>query len=69
MMKSRMMIWARHVARMVEIRNAYRFLVVILKAKRPLWGPRPSYENKIKIDVNEIVCGIADWIDLIQGKV
>jgi hypothetical protein len=33
MIKSRRMRWARHVARMGEMRNAYKILVEILKGK------------------------------------
>jgi hypothetical protein len=36
MIKSRRMIWARHVARMGEKRNAYRILVGKPEGKRPL---------------------------------
>jgi hypothetical protein len=39
MIKSRRMIWAGHVARMGETRNAYRVLVGKPEGKRPLGRP------------------------------
>jgi hypothetical protein len=47
MMKSRIMRWAGHVARMGEKRNAYRILV----GKRPLGRPRRRWVDNIKIDL------------------
>jgi hypothetical protein len=38
-MKARRMRWARHVARMGEKRNAYRFLVGKPEGRRPLGRP------------------------------
>jgi hypothetical protein len=40
MIKSRRMKWAGHVARMGEMRNAYRILVGKPEGKRPLGRPR-----------------------------
>jgi hypothetical protein len=61
--KSRRMIWAGHVARMGEKRNAYRMLVVNPEGKRPLGRPRRRWVDNIKIDLREID-GMA-WIGLI----
>jgi hypothetical protein len=49
--KSRMMRWARHVARMGEGRGVYRVLVGRPEGKRPL-GRR--WEDNIKMDHREI---------------
>jgi hypothetical protein len=40
MIKSRRMIWARHVARMRKKRNAYRILMGKPEGKGPLGRPR-----------------------------
>jgi hypothetical protein len=40
MIKSRTMGWAWHVARMGEIRNAYKIVIVEPEGKRPLGRPR-----------------------------
>jgi hypothetical protein len=63
MMKSKRMGWAGHVARMGEKRNAYRLLVKKPDGKRPLRIPRRRWVDNIKIDLGDIVRGIA-WISL-----
>jgi hypothetical protein len=52
--KSRMMRWARHVARMGEGRGVYRVLVGRPKNKRPLGRPRRRWKDNIKMDLREI---------------
>jgi hypothetical protein len=53
MIKSRMMRWAGHVARMGEKRNAYRILVGNPEGKRPLGIPRRRWVDNIKMDLKE----------------
>jgi hypothetical protein len=48
------MIWAGHVIRMGEKRNAYRILVGNSEGKRPLGRPRRRWVDSIKIDIREI---------------
>jgi len=67
--KSRRMRWARHVARMRERRGVCRVLVGKSEGKRPLGRPRRSWEDNIKIDVQEVGCGGMDWIELAQDRV
>jgi hypothetical protein len=57
--KSRIMRWAGHVARMVEKRGAYRTLV-----GRPLRRPRLRWEDNIKMDLQEVGWVGMDWIEL-----
>jgi hypothetical protein len=47
MIKSRMMRWAGHVARMGEKRNAYKILVGKPEGKRLLGRPRRSWIDNI----------------------
>jgi hypothetical protein len=47
MIKSRMMSWAEHVARLGIKRNAYRILVGNSEGKRPLANPRHRWEGNI----------------------
>jgi hypothetical protein len=54
MIKSRMMRWAGHVARMGEMRNAYRILVGMPEGKRPLGRPRRRWVDNIKMDLRVI---------------
>jgi len=55
--KSRRMRWAGHVARMGERRGIYRVLVGKPEGKRSLERPRHRWENNIKMDLQEVVCG------------
>jgi hypothetical protein len=54
MIKSRMMRWAGHVARMREKRNAYRLLVGMPEGKRLLGRPRRRWVDNIKMDLREM---------------
>ena len=38
------------------------------EGKRPLGRPRRRWEDNIKIDIQEVVCGGMDWIELAQDK-
>ena len=49
MIKSKIMRWAGHVARMGERRDVYSFLVGKPEGRRPLGRPRRRREDKIKI--------------------
>jgi hypothetical protein len=67
MIKSRMMRWAEHVARMGEGRGIYR--VGRPKGKRPLGRPSRRWEDNIKMDLREIGIDGANWIQLAQDRV
>jgi hypothetical protein len=54
MIKSRIMRWAGHVARMGERRGVYRFLVGKPQGKRPLGRPKRRWEVNINADLQEI---------------
>jgi hypothetical protein len=60
--------WARHVTRMGERRGVYRILVGKPEEKRPLGRPRLIWEDKVKIDLQEVGCGCMDWIELTQNR-
>jgi len=60
--------WAGHVARMGEGRGVYRVLVGKPEGKRPLGRPRRKWEDNIKIDLQEVGCGVMDWIELAQDR-
>jgi len=59
--KSKTIRWAGHVARM-------GFWWGNLREKRPLGRPRRRWEDNIKMDLQEVVCGGMDWIDLAQDR-
>jgi len=66
--KSRRMRWAGHVARVTERRVVYRVLVGKPEGKRPLGRPGCSWEDNIKMDLQEVGCGGMDWIELAQDR-
>jgi hypothetical protein len=68
MIKSRMMRWAGHVARMGERRDAYTILVGKPEGRRPLGRSRRRWVDNIKMFFRAIGCDGIDWIDLAQDK-
>ena len=66
--KSRRLRWARHVARMGEVRGVHRVLVVKHEGKRPLGRPRHRWEDNIKMDLQEVGGGYGDWMKLAQDR-
>jgi hypothetical protein len=68
MVKSGRVIWAGHVARMREKRNANRLLVGKAEGKRPLGRPIRRCLDNIKMDLRGIAWGRMDWIDLVQDR-
>jgi hypothetical protein len=65
--KSRIMRWAGHVARMGENRGAYKILVGRPEGRRPLGRPRHRWEDNIEKDLQEVGWGM-DWIELAQDR-
>ena len=55
--KSRRLRWAGHVARMEEVRSAFKMLTGIPTGKMPLGRPRRRWEDNIRIDLEEINAG------------
>ena len=66
-LKSRRMRWAGHMARMGEGRGVHRVLVRKPEGKRPLGRPRRRWEDKIKMDLQEVGGG-GDWMELAQDR-
>jgi hypothetical protein len=68
--KSRIMRLAGHVARMVEERGVYRILVGTPERKRPMGRPRRRWEYNIRMDLQEVGCGIwtgLSWLRIETG--
>jgi len=55
--KSRRMRWAGHVARVGLRRGAYRFMVGKSEGKGPLGKPRSTWEDNVKMNLQEMGCG------------
>ena len=51
---------------MGERRGVYRGLEGKPEGKRPLGRPRLRWEDNNKIDLQKVVCGGMDWIELAQ---
>jgi hypothetical protein len=66
--KLRRMRWARHIAHVEEMRNAYKMLVQRPEGKTPLGRPRCRWEENIRMDRREIGWEGVDWIHLAQDR-
>ena len=51
-----------------ERRVVYRVLVGKPEGKRPLGVPRSRWEDNIKMNLQEVVCGGMGWIDQVQDR-
>ena len=60
--------WAGHVACMGERRDVYMVLVGKPEGKSPLERPGRRWEDNIKMDLQEVVCGGTDQIELAQDR-
>jgi len=49
---------------MGDRRGVFRVLVVKPEGKRPLGKSRHSWEDNIKMDLQEVGFGVMDWIEL-----
>ena len=66
--KLRRMRWAGHVARMGKDRGVQRVLVGKPEGKRPLGRPTCTWEDNIKMDLQEVGGGRGDWMELAQDR-
>jgi hypothetical protein len=51
-----------------EGKGVYRVLVGKPEGRRSLRRPSCRWEDKIKMDLQEVGCGSMDWIDLAQDR-
>jgi len=53
---------------MGDRRGVFGVLVGKTEGKRPLGRPRHRWEDNIKMDLQEVGCGVMDWIELAQDR-
>ena len=68
MIKSRRLRWAGLVARKEEGRKAFKILTGKPTGKRPLWRPRCSWEDNIRMDLEEIGVNAGNRVDSAQDR-
>jgi hypothetical protein len=49
---------------MGERRGVYRILVGKPEGKGPLGRPKRKWEDNSKMDIQEVGCGVMDWVEL-----
>ena len=57
-----------HVARGGKKRDVYSVLVGKPEGKRLLGRPKLRWYHNIKMDLEELGCGVMDWIELAQER-
>ena len=68
MIKSRRLRWTGYVVRMEEGKSAFKILTGKPTGKRPLERPRRSWEDNIRMDLEEIGINARKWIDSAQDR-
>jgi hypothetical protein len=53
---------------MGEKSGAYRFLAATPEGKKSLGRPRRRWEDNTRMDLQEVLCGGMDWIDLVRDR-
>jgi len=48
--------------------GVFRILVGNPEGKRPLGRPRRRWKDNSKMDLQEVGCGVMDWIELAQDR-
>ena len=57
-----------YVARMEEVRNAFKILTGKPTGKRPLGRPRRRWEDNIRMDLEEVDINVGNWVDSAQDR-
>ena len=60
--------WAGHEARMGQRRGVYRVLEGKPEGMRPLGRRMRRWADNIMMDLQEVGCGVLDWIELAQDR-
>ena len=68
MIKSRKVRWGGHVARLEEGRSSFKFVTGKPTGKRPSRRCRRRWEDNIRMNVEEIVINMRNWVDSAPDK-
>ena len=68
MIKSRILRWSGHVARMKVGRSAFKILTGKPTGRRHLGMPRRRWEENIRMDLEEIGINAGNWVDSTQDR-
>ena len=60
--------WKGHVARMEEVRIAFKMLTGTPTEKRPLIRPRRTWEDNITTNIKEIGVNTRNWVESTQDR-
>jgi hypothetical protein len=66
--KSTRLRWVGHVARMEEVRIAFKILTSTPTGKKPLGRPRRIWEDNIRIDPKGISINTRNWVGSTQDR-
>jgi hypothetical protein len=66
--KSRIVRFLGHIARMGELKNAYNILVRKPEGKIPLGRPRHRWEDNIRMDITDVGWEGVNWIHVAQDR-
>ena len=67
-MKSGILIWVGHIARMEECRSVFKILTGTPTGKRPLGRPRRRWKDNIRMHLKEIGINTRDYVDLAKDR-
>ena len=68
MIKSRILRWVSHVARMEEGGSSFKILTGKPTGNIPLGRPMRRWEGNIRMDLEEIGISAGNWVDSAQGR-
>ena len=57
-----------HVARMEEVRSAFKVLIGKPTGQRPIGRPRCRWEDNIRMDLKQVGINTRNWIDSAQDR-
>ena len=66
--KSRIIRWAGHVARMEEGGSTFKLFTGTPTGKRPLGRPRRRWEDNIRMDLKEMGINTRNWVDSARDR-